>query len=140
MQQRRAGGITAQRHVDHPNPGEPRGVNAGGNIRVEELAAVGAPTASRVVGAHADDGRAERDPKRIDAVAGGSGDSTDRGAMPAFVAHPAIADDIAACRIDPACELGQSRIDAAVDNADLDPAAGRSLVIGCDRIGIHCIA
>ena len=61
-------------------------------------------------------------PMVLDAVAGGGRDSADRRAVPAFVAYSAIAGDVAACRIDPAGEFGQSRIDAAVDDADLDAA------------------
>ena len=127
----------AERQVDDPGAGEARSVDACGDRVVEELAAVGAGRRSMpgIVGALADDRRVERDAHRVRPVARRGRDRADRRAVAAFVADAAIAGDVAAGRIDPAGEFGEVRIDAAVDDADLDALAGRARVVGGDRVG-----
>jgi hypothetical protein len=52
----------------------------------------------------------------------------------AFVADAAIAGDVGAGGIDPAGELTQGGINAAVDDADFYALAGRPGVVGGNRV------
>ena len=131
-------GRAAQRHVDHLRPGETGGVDALGERRVVEGAATvltGVGAAPWLVGAKRDDGRIESDAVHVDVVPRSGGDGADRRAMAVLVAQRAACGDVPAGGIDLARELAQRRVDAGVDDRDLDPLAGRAGSVGGDRAG-----
>jgi len=68
------------------------------------------------------------------AVARGGGDCRDRGAMAFLVDDAAVGGDVLARGVDPARELGQVRIDAGIEEGDLDAIAGGAGIVGRQRI------
>ena len=103
--------------------------------RVEELAAAVVDVSAQVPGASARKltiVASNATPMRVRAVAGRGGDRADRRAVAVLVADSAVAGDVAAGRVDPAGELGEVGIDAAVDDSDLDALAGRAGLVGGD--------
>src|SRR5206468_8741197 len=95
----------------------------------------GGGAGGRRIGAFADDRRGERHAHRATVVASRGRNSADRRAVAAFVADSPIAGNVAAGRIDASGEFVEGRIDAAVDNADLDALARRARVVGRYGIG-----
>ena len=127
----------AERHVDDLGARVARGVDARGDRAVEKFA-------SAVRALAQEPGESARSltivasnatPIVSATVARRGGDRADRRAVAALVADAATAGDVAARRVDAAGELVEARIDAAVDDTDLDALAGRARIVGGDRIG-----
>src|SRR5256885_11858039 len=89
----------------------------------------GGGAGARRIGAFADDRRVERHAHRSAVVASRGRNSADRRAVAAFVADSPIAGDVAAGRIDASGEFVEGRIDAAVDDTDLDALARCARVV-----------